>query len=440
VGRVGAALLREGMVLASDVRTPDGRTILGTGSRLTDRTIRMFRVWGIESADVEGETDESLERAASARAETLRRAEGLVALWMPPPPEEDPGAARTLHAAALREAAARAASLLESEGRIPAAWVPSRVSSEEKALREGGAEPRTAASRDGRDAPPGAAPETGLPTLMRDLVAREVRLVSFPDIYFKIREVIDNPLSSARHIAEVVSKDPALTVRLLRLVNSSYYGFPKAITSIPRAVAIIGSNQLTSLALAVSALSVFRNVPGERVDVKSFWLHSVAVGVFARILAFRRRTRDEERHFLAGLLHDVGRIVLYNQVPWRMNEALALASAEGIPLFRAERELLGFDHADLARRLLAAWNIPENIRDLSCGHHGPDPASADEAGIHVADFLAGALRHGSSGSLFAPPVDPAAAALLDLDEGAVEAVCAQADRQIREIRKIFLVG
>ena len=79
MGRVGAALLREGMVLASDVRTPDGRTILGTGSRLTDRTIRMFRVWGIESADVEGETDESLERAASARAETLRRAEGLVA-------------------------------------------------------------------------------------------------------------------------------------------------------------------------------------------------------------------------------------------------------------------------------------------------------------------------------------------------------------------------
>jgi HD-like signal output (HDOD) protein len=417
------------MVLASDVRAPDGRTILGTGSRLTDRTIRMFRVWGIESADVEGETDESLERAASARAETLRRAEGLVALWMPPPPEETLVAARTLHASALREAAARTASLLESEGRIPAAWVPPRAPSEEEVLLGGGgAGPRA------------EAPETEQPTLMRDLVAREVRLVSFPDIYFKIREVIDNPLSSARHIAEVVSKDPALTVRLLRLVNSSYYGFPKAITSIPRAVAIIGSNQLTSLALAVSALSVFRNVPGERVDVKSFWLHSVAVGVFARILAFRRRTRDEERHFLAGLLHDVGRIVLYNQVPWRMNEALALASAEGIPLFRAERELLGFDHADLARRLLAAWNIPENIRELSCGHHGPDPASADEAGIHVADFLAGALRHGSSGSLFAPPVDPAAAALLDLDEGAVEAVCAQADRQIREIRKIFLVG
>jgi HD-like signal output (HDOD) protein len=274
---------------------------------------------------------------------------------------------------------------------------------------------------------------------MRDLVAREVRLVSFPDIYLKIRGVIDDPLSSARRIAEVVGKDPALTVRLLRLVNSSYYGFPKAITSIHRAVAIVGSNQLSSLALAVSALSVFRDIPGAFVDVKSFWIHSVAVGVLARILAFRRRTRDEERHFLAGLLHDMGRIVLYNQLPGPMTEALRRASRERLPLVEAERAILGFDHADLARRRLTVWNIPESIRDLACAHHIPGAGSPDEAGLHGADFLANALRWGTSGTVMVPPLDPAVE-LLELDEGTLETVLVQADRQIGEIRRIFLMG
>ncbi|HPK06443.1 MAG TPA: HDOD domain-containing protein, partial [Aminivibrio sp.] len=274
------------------------------------------------------------------------------------------------------------------------------------------------------------------------LAKNEVRLVSFPDIYFKIQEVINSPISSATTIAKVVSKDPSLTARLLRLVNSSFYGFPNPILSIPRAIAIIGANELTALALAVSTMTVFRHVPPAYVDMKSLWKHSIACGVFSRLLAYSRRIRNEERFFLAGLLHDLGRIILYTKTPAEMTYALELSFFERIPLWRAEKRVFGFDHAAVGKVLLEEWNIPESIRKLCDFHHSPldENAPEESAFVHAADYIANGLRAGTSGSVYISAVAPEIWDYLGLDEGDLESVLVQGERQIREIMHIFLVA
>ncbi|EHM10826.1 putative signal transduction protein [Thermanaerovibrio velox DSM 12556] len=412
MGLVSLENLRPGMVLASPLKAPDGRVMLGAGVEIKEGHIKMFRVWGIPWADVEGEEDQSIREEAQSREEALSAARDVVMRWFKPshPLEEE------LFHLAVENAARR---LLE-EGALPPGWIPSPPKEQPKLnLGELG---------------------VGLPAMLH-LVRQQVRLSSFPAIYFKLREVIDSPVSSAAKIAEVVSKDPALTVRLLRLVNSSYYGFPKRIDSIQRAVAIVGTNQLTALAMAVSAMGAFRGVPSSRMDVGAFWEHSVACAVTARVIAFTLKMPNEEQFFLSGLLHDIGRLVLFSKVPWVMKSLMEGALFEGVPTYVLEGRHLGFDHGRLGERLLKEWNIPDFIRVLVGGHH--DPMGCDmprEASVvHLADAVALAMRWGSSGSSLTPPVDPAVPRMLELPPEGLPVVVSQAARQIAEIRRIFLI-
>ena len=415
MGRVSVRSLREGMVLEAPLKTPEGRAILAQGTVLTDKHIRMLKIWGVTDAEVEGFEDESLQAEEALKSEQLARAASLVGRWMPPP-GEDPFLQEV-----ARIGAEEVALRLLKEGNIPVSWVPR--------------------APEGPPAPPDPRGKDLGPGGMAHLVRHQVKLVSFPAIYFKIREVIDSPVSSATHIADVVSKDPSLTVRLLRLVNSSFYGFPQRIDSIPRAVAIIGTNQLTALALAVSAVKVFKGVPARYVDMEAFWEHSVACGVLARVIAFALRLPNEERFFVAGLLHDIGRLILFHKIPWIMTEALETALREARPLFEVETRMLGFHHAALGERLMREWNIPEPIRALVGAHHEPSEGDhpVEGAVVHLADLLAGVLRWGTSGSAYVPPADRGVLQTLGLPPEALESVVAQAKRQVAEIRRAFLL-
>ena len=222
MGRISVNNLREGMLLEDDLCAPNGRIILGKGAVLKEKYISMFKIWGITGADVEGAEDSEILHQARLRDEAVRQGESYVASYFPPAAEEDG------HLSEVRAYCVRRCAEKIEEGKPP----------EPLPLRS--TPPRPPRGHFGRT------------FSARSLARNEVRLVSFPDIYFKIQDVINSPLSSATSIARVVSNDPNLTARLLRLVNSSFYGFPQPILSIPRAIAIVGSNELTSLALAVS--------------------------------------------------------------------------------------------------------------------------------------------------------------------------------------------
>jgi HD-like signal output (HDOD) protein len=406
--------LAEGMVLANDLHAPNGRMILARGAVVRNTHVRMLKVWGVSEVDVEkGGEEITLPEEFSLNEEALRRrSDEIVDSYFPPSAYGD-DCMRELR----RLCALRTARKLKEGISLPE-------------LPERGDRPPQMPLRDGLPLEP-ISPYT--------LVRNEVRLVSYPDIYFKIKEVLESPVSSAAHIGEVVSKDPSLSARLLRLVNSSFYGFPTPIESIPRAIAIIGVNELTTLALAVSTINFFRHVPERYVDMRSFWEHSLACGVFSRILAYAKRKPSEERYFLAGLLHDIGRLVLYRKMPELMTFALRLAVYARIPLFRIEKRLFGFDHAHLGQLLLREWRIPETIGYLVGGHHDPFACEhpEDAAVIHAADVFALALRMGTSGSWFVPMLEKEAWKTLELSPASLESLLVQGERQMQETMNIF---
>jgi HD-like signal output (HDOD) protein len=275
----------------------------------------------------------------------------------------------------------------------------------------------------------------------QDLVNYEVQLAAFPDIYFKIRRALDSTSSTGEHIARVVSKDTSLTAKLLRLVNSPVYGFSVPIESITRAISLIGANGLSNLALGISALQAFKDIPAELIDMKAFWTHSIAVGSIARNIAGRIPGLPGERFFVGGMLHDIGRLLLFKNLPSRSTVAHARSRTAFLPLLETEREVLGFDHALVGSLLLKKWNLPSTLETLVHFHHDPanGPNRVEATVIHVADFIANGLQLSQGGSLVVPSLQRSSLEILGLEPGELEGIAAQAEAEIQEIMQAFLI-
>jgi putative nucleotidyltransferase with HDIG domain len=240
-----------------------------------------------------------------------------------------------------------------------------------------------------------------------DLLKGVVSVASLPGVYLRLSSVVSDPRSSAADVGRVIAEDPGLTARLLKLVNSAMYGFPSRIETVSHAISIVGTAQLQDLALATSVIKLFASMPQELVTMESFWRHSVACGVAARALATRRREVNVERFFVAGLLHDIGRPIMYMQVPAESRAAVTRSRETGEPLYLVEHELLGFDHTHVGHALLDQWKLPPSLREAVAQHHYPDRATrfpVETAVVHVADLIANGLRFGTSGEPGIPPL------------------------------------
>jgi HD-like signal output (HDOD) protein len=166
-----------------------------------------------------------------------------------------------------------------------------------------------------------------------------------------INEVVNDPTSSFSDIAQVVNMDTALSARLLKIVNSSFYSFPSNIETVTHAIAVIGTEQLHSLALATTIISNFKGVSDKSINMNSFWQHSMGVAIIARNLAIHCRETNPERFYLAGILHDIGRLIILENLPNESNEILKRQKETGGILWQIEREILGFDHGEVGAAL-----------------------------------------------------------------------------------------
>jgi putative nucleotidyltransferase with HDIG domain len=264
-----------------------------------------------------------------------------------------------------------------------------------------------------------------------DLLKGVVSVASLPGIYLRLSAVVSDPRSSAADVGHVIAEDPGLTARLLRLVNSAMYGFPSKIETVSHAISIVGTAQLQDLALATSVIRLFASMPESLVTMESFWRHSIACGVTARVIASRRREANVERYFVAGLLHDIGRPIMYMQIPAEARQAVLHARETGEPLFQVEHALLGFDHAHVGQALLDLWKLPVSLRESVANHHYPDRSQrfpAETATVHVADLIANSLNLGSSGEPGVPPLDARAWDLLGLPATSIDDVLEEAER------------
>jgi len=225
-------------------------------------------------------------------------------------------------------------------------------------------------------------------------------LVSPPEVCIRLMDLVDSPKSTAHEIGEVIGSDPNLSARLLKLVNSSFYNYSGRIDTLSRAIAIVGTRELYSLAISVSAVCAFSKIPAQLINMDSFWRHSLYCGVIARYLAKRCGILHPERLFVAGLLHDIGELVISARAPDKLRDLMLMAEGDENTLAYAERQEFGFNHADLGGLLATLWSLPDTLVEAISCHHNPMDAvcSKQQAGIvKIADILA---DRSSLGALF----------------------------------------
>lgn len=239
-------------------------------------------------------------------------------------------------------------------------------------------------------------------------MVRDSMIASPPGTYFSLREAIENPDASFNEYSSIISADPALAARLLKVVNSPFYGLMAKVETISHALNIIGSDQLSELALATSVASQFDGMDNLGIDLDAFWKHSVGVGVAARHIAGHLEFPDVERYYLAGMLHDIGKLVIYREIPGQMETVLAqFDQYTDSTLLNLEEKLMGFNHAQIGAILLHEWKLPNSLVDAVKFHHVPDNALDNPRGaavVHIADFLSYEMRLGSSGEPLIPPL------------------------------------
>ncbi|MCP4488080.1 MAG: HDOD domain-containing protein [Gammaproteobacteria bacterium] len=275
-----------------------------------------------------------------------------------------------------------------------------------------------------------------------DVLVSEVdKLVTLPDIYYRLESVLESPVNTLDDISSLLSTDPYLCARLLRMANSAFYSFPARIETIERAIGTIGLRQLREMVLATSVIEVFNGIPTEQVYMRKFWKHSVAVGVMARAVARYAGLPQSERHYIPGLLHDIGRLVLYLKLPGMMGEMLERARSKQHMLHALEQQQLGYNHADIGGRLLAFWKVPQSIYEPVSYHH--DPMQAREfvlvtCTVHIANAWVNCQAQGSSGASVSPLINNEAMQLLNLQEDELEEIWARAADEIVDIVNKFL--
>jgi len=399
--------LTVGMILAEDLFTPKGRFILAEGASLGHEHLQKFKAWGVIEADICEESlgedyrrqQEAVEGFTEQAEVYLYRRFGLNDINREP--------LTTIY----RHAVHRFAQSLQK------GWDPVVFATDVM--------------------PPGE--DKQQPLSVSQLLKGDVELVSLPVIYSHIVDALNDPQSSSRRLAEVISKDASLSVRLLKLVNSPFYGFSGKIDSISRAVSLLGTNELTSLALGVTLVRQFKHIPSDLLNMDSFWRHSIRCGLFARILAGHLGETGSEKYFSGGLLHDIGRLVMLERMPGPYTLAIIKGRDKPLPMYRAEQDCLQTDHSIVGKLLALRWRLPTPLTRMIGGHHSPSANhyALESSLMHVADVLAHACGHEVNLVNEIPPLQLKAWDATGLKEEMIAPTIRQVDAEFREIVRIF---
>lgn len=274
-----------------------------------------------------------------------------------------------------------------------------------------------------------------------DLVKGAIKVVSLPEVFIRLNEAISNPYNNLSDIASIISDDTGLAARMLRVANSAMFNFPSPVTTITHAVTIVGTRQLKDLVLATYAIQAFKDISPDLVNMKSFWQHSIACGIAARVIASYRREPNIEHFYVLGLLHDIGLLITYQELPKVASTILRKSREQHQILYICEDEELTYTHAQVGQLLLKEWKLPEAAHEVVGYHHRPQLAVCypDEVAIiHVADIIATALKMGDGGEHLVPPLVPEAWERMGLSSNLLGDIIRQIDCQYNDAVELFL--
>lgn len=266
-------------------------------------------------------------------------------------------------------------------------------------------------------------------------------LTTLPAIYHKLNEAINSPNCTTGIISRIVSQDPILTMKVLRMVNSAFYGFPQEIEDIPQAILIIGMQQLNDLVLANTVISLFEKSESKLFSMKEFWEFSVASGLSCRIIGELSNERFSERLFVSGLLHNVGRLVMAITQPGLLIKARHVSIDKGIPMHEAENLVFGFNNEDMNFHLMNSWSIPSSISDIASHYMDPEN-SADHSKealiVKISHSLAQSLSLGNTGDYFICPLSEHNWECIGITVNSIEETIKRLDEQFKEVLQTLI--
>jgi HD-like signal output (HDOD) protein len=264
-------------------------------------------------------------------------------------------------------------------------------------------------------------------TIVADAVGAVTQIATLPEITLKIIELVENPRSTAQDLHKVISNDPALVARILKVVNSAFYGLPGQIGSINRAIVLLGLNAVKNIVIAASLAKLFR---GGRVSAhfsaRDLWTHSIAVGVLSKMIVQKINNTLPDEAFLSGLIHDIGILVELQVFRDPLVEITDRAARDAARYIEVESQVIGVDHQMLGTGLTTKWKFPRSFQFVTGYHHNPLSLAPEcrflTCVVNVADYICCRDGHGFSLTCKNEPFDPNVLAELNLTMETIDAL------------------
>ena len=272
--------------------------------------------------------------------------------------------------------------------------------------------------------------------VQRKLGVAVERMPAFPQSVQKILELTRDINCLPKDLVNVIEKDPVMTMKVLRVINSAYYALPKQVTAVSQSVVYLGFNTIKNLALSIAAVGMLPRFNTSGFDIQRYLLHSLTTATVARLLAskYAKGQIDPGDAYIAGLLHDFGKAVFAQFMAEEFRQALAMSQDQGIPLHQAELEIIGADHTVVGSMLATKWAFPAHLIDCIRNHHAEDVApDALMECVRMADQICRKLKFGDAGNAwreseaaaaparFGTSMDAVIASLGDLEKIVAEA-------------------
>ncbi|MBI1369002.1 MAG: HDOD domain-containing protein [Planctomycetes bacterium] len=259
------------------------------------------------------------------------------------------------------------------------------------------------------------------------VMAEVSQIATLPEITVKIIETVEDPDASAEDLHKIIANDPALCARVLKVVNSAFYGLPGQIGSINRAIVLLGLNAVKNIAIAASLAKLFR---GGRLcadfSAKDLWTHSIGVAAGVKLLVERLKVNVLDEAFLSGLMHDIGVMVEMQAVQPKLLEVFDVMREEKLSMLDAEEKVIGANHQDFGKALCEKWKFPASFACVAGFHHNPMTLTSEQrsltAMVHVADVLAARLKLGCDKTVSTLEIEPEVTDYLKLTDKMIEQV------------------
>jgi len=403
------------MKLADDVVGNNGRLLLVKGSIFDEKQLRVLNIWGVTEVDIQGVDKGDVEEAIRAEL------------------DDEVLAVCESHVRSIFGAVGLDDEFTAELFRVSVQWYARMI--------QGGIPLQNGAHHTTREQisiVADACIETTVPSMTK-IISKGQKVISLPAAYFRIVEALKNPYCSSGYLANIIDKDIGLSARLLKVVNSPVYGLSKRVDSIARSITIVGFKELSELVLGVSVVGMFSSACTNVLNMRDFWKHSLSCGIVAKILASHRPGVSEERMFVAGMLHDIGRLTMLMTFPGSLGSVIQLARDNTFPLHEVELTQFGFTHADIGGELLRGWRLPSALVDVIRHHHTPALAEnpREASLLCVADCMVTAFQFGSSGNSYLPHVTNEVWESLGMPLSVLDTVRNQAERQLSETVRAF---